>query len=478
MTEYYCRGYIRFIFVLILLVFCGAFLFFFLMPSQQATGFQSAGQRTVVLLPLGLLFGGMACAGFVGLLNTFTVFRLDENGILKRWWNGSTQEFAWKDLVRAEPTQDGSGNLTDFRGNRMSVPSTEFGYRSEAGRSLHEALAERLANLPDAVKARIEAPREFRFGQPAPAIAAGFMAVLCIVLAISVPLMPMSGPPPPLAFKIGLPAFCLFGALFMAYLGLQQATRVLLLTDTGLIDRSLFGKREIPFDQIVSVTTKDMQTKSGTMEVTTVKSAATTITIPSLLPNYDRLTAALHGKVGAQVTENAPQAIAEETKRFLMVNVIGLFVIGCLLGLAWAGIWLTALHDGQAALQRQAELDAHGKRATGEAIGVGETGSKSRSYSLNYSFQVDGRSYNHVSSVSREVYDNQQIGEAVQVDYLPNDPEVSRVTLSIAKENAKDKIRVAKMMIGFACGLPFLLGGLGFTQRPRYRAPSGRTSSR
>ncbi len=95
MTDYFCRRTIRFIFVLMLLVFGGAFLFFFLMPSQQASGFQSSGTRTVVLLPLGLLFGGMACAGCVGLLNTFTVFRLDENGILKRWWNGSTQEFAW-----------------------------------------------------------------------------------------------------------------------------------------------------------------------------------------------------------------------------------------------------------------------------------------------------------------------------------------------------------------------------------------------
>ncbi len=282
--------------------------------------------------------------------------------------------------MRAEPTQDGSGTLTDIHGNRMSVPSAESGYRSKAGRSLHEALGEKLANLPEEVKARIEESREFRFGQTAPPLAAGFMALLCVALAISMPLLPYSGPPAPLAFKIGVPAFLLVGALFMAYLGLQFATRVLLLTDTGLIDRSVFGRREIPFDQVVSVTTKDMATKSGVVEVTTVKSATTTISVSSRLPNYDRLVASLRAKVGAQVTENAPEAVVAEKKQSLLVNVIGLAVIGCLFGLGVGGLALTLLHDGQAALQRQGELDAHSKQTTGEATGVGTNGSKSKSY--------------------------------------------------------------------------------------------------
>lgn len=91
---------------------------------------------------------------------------------------------------------------------------------------------------------------------------------------------------------------------------------------------------------------------------------------------------------------------------------------------------------------------------------------------------MEGKSYSHTSSVSREVYDEQLIGGQVQIDYLPNDPEVSRVTFSIAKESAADKIRAAHIMIGVACGLPFLLGGLGFMQRPRYHPTPGRTSPR
>lgn len=472
MTKYSCRGIIRFVYVAMMLVFGGAFLAFSLLPAFQSGTFRSPGERIAVAVPLGLLFGGAACAGVVGLLNTFTVFLMDGEGIRKLRWNGGTQELFWRDLVRAEPMQDGSGTLMDRQGHRMTVPSAELRYRSQGGRTLQDELAERLANLPEEAKKQVEAPREFRLGQTAPALAAGFLALMLIVCAVTMPLLPTSGPPPPLAFKLGLPAFFLCGALFVGYLGLQFATRVLLLTDAGLIDRSAFGKREIPFTQVIAFTTKDVSTKSGTVEIKTIKSANTTIHIQSTLPNYDRLVQALQERIGGQVTENAPQAMADETRKYLLVNVIGLFMIGCLFGLATHWLGATLQQDAQVTMQRQLNLDAHGKRTTGEVTGVEEHGSKSVSYTMNYNFQVDGKPYSHFSTVSRAVYENQPIGSRIQVDYLPSDPEVSRATLSIAKEKAEEKLHAARGMFLFSWALPFLLGGLGFTQKPRYRPTS------
>lgn len=469
MTNYYCRGRFRWMFVLMLLVFGGAFVSFYLLPALNPVGGQSVGERLVGAFPLGLLFGGVACAGMVGLLVTFTVIRLDENGIIKRWCTGSAQQCAWRELVQVDSPPGGSIALTDFRGSRLTVPSPELGYASKAGRSLYEALETQLANLPKDLKAQMAELREFRFGVDASVIAAGFLALLCVAIAVTMSFMPTSGPPPPLAYKLGLPAFFLLGALFVVHLGLRQATRVLMLTDTALIDRSLFGTREIPFDQVVSVTTKDVPGKSGTMEWTTVKSATTTIGFPAQLPNYDKLVQAIQARVGTQVAANAPQAIQKEARQSLLQNVIGLFVIGSLFGLGLGGLAVTGLHEGQDALQRQMELDVQGKRTKGQVTGTGTSGSKSRSYNLNYTFEVDGKTYSRSSSVSRDAYEQVPMASAVGVDYLPNDPEVSRITLSIAKDNAKDKIRAARVMIAVGCGLPILFGVIGLTQKPRYR---------
>ncbi len=380
--TYSCRIKTRFFFAGITLVFGSAFLFFFLTPLNVAGGFPTTAQHVAAMLPLGLLFGGVAGAGVVGLLLTLTVYRLDERGITKRWWNGSTQRLLWIDLMNAEPMQDGSGALTDLHGGQLSLPSAEFGYRDRQGRTLQNALGEYLTRLPQETKRRLEMPREFRMRQKAVELATGFMTLLLIACAVSEPLLPFSGPPPPLAAKIAIPGFFLLGALFIAYLGLRLATGGILLTDHSLIDRSLFGRREIPFAQIVSITAKEVPTKTSTIEVTTIKSATTTIRLTSQLPNYDKLTAFLQAKAGARVTVNAPQVVVSEARQSLLVSVIGLFIIGCLFGLALGGFAMTLMHDGQAALQRQAELDIHGRRTTGEAIGVEVSGSKSRSYSL------------------------------------------------------------------------------------------------
>jgi hypothetical protein len=319
--------------------------------------------------------------------------------------------------------------------------------------------------------------REFRSEDRAALIAAVLLALLCIAVAVVMPLLPYSGTPAPLGYKVGMSAFFGCGALLMVYLALQHTTRVLRLTDTALIDRSVFGTREIPFDQVVSATTREMTGKSGVFEVTTVRSAAAAISFSSRMPNYDRLVQSIHARVGVQVAGNMSQALSAESRRSLQVNVIGLFIMGCLFGVGLGYVGAMSLHQGQDALKRQVDLDIHGQRTTGETLGVGKVNTKSPRYYLNYSFQVDGKTYAHASTVSSDVYDHQPIGSAVQVDYLPDQPDVSRVTLSIARQTAESTILFGKGMMVFACVLPILLSGLAYAQRPRFRGTGGRTAS-
>jgi len=303
-TEYCCNKWIRTLFVLMVVLFGGAFGAFYMGPAMRAPDASAADQRLLIALPLGLLFGGMVCAGLVGLVTSFTTIRLDANGIIKRFWYGRSQQVAWRDLVSVESAKGASIKLTDAHGARMALPHPERGYISGAGQTLCDAVEAELASLPEGVKTRIEEPHTFRFGTDTGTIAAGFMSLLCTVLAFTMPLMPHSGPPAPAIALIGMSTCFLFGALFMAQLALRHATQVFTLTDTGLTDQNLFGKQIIPFEQAISIRTKEVSGRSGTIEWTTIKSATNVIKFPSNLPNYDQLVRQLHVKLERCVEAN------------------------------------------------------------------------------------------------------------------------------------------------------------------------------
>lgn len=158
----------------------------------------------------------------------------------------------------------------------------------------------------------------------------------------------------------------------------------------------------------------------------------------------------------------------QEARRQKWTNGIGFFVIGCFFGMLTFFLGLTSQDEGQKALQPQLELDAHGKRTTGQSTGGWESNGRGPIiYTMNYSFEVDGKTYPHSSVVSRDVYQSQPAGSAVQVDYLPNDPKVSRMRLSIAKEKAEENLHVAHWAFVLSWVWPFLMGSFGFLLKPR-----------
>lgn len=469
MTKYAYNGADRLKFALMTLVYGSVVLFLCFFPAKRPW---PIAERLMLTAPFILITGLVACFALYSLLDTFTVFLLDAGGIHKRRLSGRIQELAWRDLARAEPAKDGSGALVDHHGRRMTIPPAESGYRSEDGRSLHADLVDCLAQLPPEAERRVENQREFRVGDASDAIGAAIFALVLICLGGALLIVPAE-PPTPLAGKVGIIAFFLGFALLIVWSGLKQATRVLIVTESSLIDRSRFGSREIPFAKVVAVTTQDVATRSKTMEVTTIRSAETTIKLSSRMANYDRLVQQVHSLVGDRIAENAPQAMADETRRQLRMSLITLFVFGslCGLGLHWVGSSMQ--EEGQIALRQQQAIDASGKRTTGEVTDVEKKGSKA--YILTYRFPVNGKTYSHRSRVSRDDYENPSVGDAIQLDYLPNDPEVSRANLTIARERAGEQLRLGHGMMLFGWGIPFLLSGLALTHKPRYRSTAAHT---
>lgn len=465
MTTFVSKWSARLNFAFLLLM-SGAGVGLFVWRFFQPTAFPSETQRWALTAPLLLMFGGGTLYSLWNLLETFAVYILDEHGIVKRGWNGSTRRFAWDDITDHETRRLEGMTLINSQGERMRIP-LNYGYNNAARQGLGATLQQYLTESREGNPSQDLSTREFRFGNSTATRAAMFMAAIALALGICMPLMPFSPPAPP-AFRIGM---CLFGfgsALFFLVLALTQSTRTLKLTPTHLIDQNLFRRREIALAQIEAIFSKEISAKSGPVEVTTVQSANGKITFPAMLPNYHKLVQALHARTGVQGTRNAAQAMARDASSQRRQTVVGLFVVGSLLGLGFIGIAQMILQGAEESQARNAQMDARGQTTTGRVTGVETRGSKSTTYYLDYTFLVAGQSYSSLSPVVKIDYDNAQTGDSVQVTYLPENPHVCRIAQSISKQRNAERMQAAHMMIGVACGLPFLLVVLGLLNKTKY----------
>ena len=471
MTPYVSSGRTRFNFVVMMLVYGGAAAFVVTMLSIQSSTFRSPTEQWAVAVPLALFFGGFGVYGLWNLLEALAIYTLDADWIVKRRWNGATQRLAWSDLTGSETRRGGGVTLIGSGGERMEIP-LNFRYRNTAQENLGTALQPHLEALQEKQAAQPTPQREFRFGKSVATTAGLFMALVALVIGICIPLAPYSSPPPP-AFQIGMLIFGVGSAFFFLWIALQQSTRVLTLTDTHLIDRNLFRRREVAFAEVQSVFSKVMPTNSGSIEFTTVQGAHGKIVINSQLPNYEALVKALHARVDVRETpqtkaEKTEQAIAQDARSQRRQTVVGMFIIGCVFALALAGLALNGIHDAQGSLDRNAQMDARGQQVMGLVTGRERHGSKSTTYYLDYMFRAQGQPYTSMSPITYSDYQDVRIGAPVQVTYMPENPHVCRAAPSISREQAHSRINAGYVMIAIGCGLPFLLVFLALSNKARY----------
>lgn len=93
-----------------------------------------------------------------------------------------------------------------------------------------------------------------------------------------------------------------------------------------------------------------------------------------------------------------------------------------LVGVTWLVGWLGARDIG--------DLNAllgHGMTTTAHVTDKHEHHGKSTSYSLDYSFTVDGEEVDSNESISHYTYDYTNIGDPIDVTYLPEQPQTHRV---------------------------------------------------
>ena len=279
--------------------FCGVallalvILFIVLAASQLAT-------FTLLLFSAVCAIFGLASVAATGLLFLHTgrdagaSFVVDDEGITRRAW-GRTTALAWRDLSRLEEFNGTSARsdgkafaprlcvLYGDRGQRVAVP---FQFMGDDGPRLRGRLETHVSRL------RGDDLRDLaRYGAAAqPGQRVGF-----IVLTLMAPLFLLGGLA---ALDSGGDAarprsWTYFGALCIAaspllmLLGVELISRKLEVMSNGLAVRSVFSRRDIPFDQMESITIKVDDVEAPATEYAIMRSnAGGKIKFDSSMPGY------------------------------------------------------------------------------------------------------------------------------------------------------------------------------------------------
>ena len=131
----------------------------------------------------------------------------------------------------------------------------------------------------------------------------------------------------------------------------------------------------------------------------------------------------------------------------------------CTLGLGVPSLF--AFQDAHAKLTWQEQLDTHGVTTVGQVTQTSTSGgSKSTTYYVGYSFEVNGRTYRHKSPVAYSDYQRAVPGQPIQVIYPSNNPDISRAVISIGRKNAEGERTAAYILLGLALFLPLIVYGV------------------
>lgn len=375
-----------------------------------------------------------------GIIESCAVFIVDDDGITKRSVLGAVS-IPWDRVVRLSMSDQRKSNivLTDDSGRRLCIRQS-LGSEPEA---LAQIVTERLAALT--AKQLAEFGTEVRVFRPN-----GAAAWACLVMPIPFTGMGLALLRDPNMFSGPTSGRLTFAGLLLAFglagfgLFLHLVTQRLTVSPGEFSDASLFRTRRIRFGRIDSVMSRELATKAGGIEMTTVCGDGQSISFTASMPDYALLRDYLRAHAGQEAREQGEQAVPVAQRRESRQMIVAAVLLNVLMfGL---GAWVLA--RSAVSLERQHELDVHGVTTTGVATGGEETGGKSSAYYVDFTFNVNGLHHRGRSMISRRDFEKGQSGDAIGITYLPGDPSVCRSVNSIARERAEDQRRSPLFLFG------------------------------
>lgn len=236
-----------------------------------------------------------------------------------------------------------------------------------------------------------------------------------------------------------------------AVLALYMLTWTLTIGPDRITSRSLFTRKTVPLNQIDSIIIRDVPTKNGSINTTTVEGVGQKITFSATMPDYALVRDYLQARAGESAVERGAAAVPTMEKKQLRETMIVATVVSLF---GFGGLFLYFQHTALQRLEVQDRLDTRGIRVIGHVDGTHTTGSKSTTYLIDYDFTANGLTYHHSSPVTRADYDAAQPQQPISIRYLPDDPSISRAQQSIGRQDAESMLHVSYWILLFAVATP------------------------
>ena len=225
-------------------------------------------------LAMRFLFGltGLGCSWYYGwgLLEWFTVYEVDADGITRRAWNGR-RYMRWADVVqyKASGHKDGTVTLRDDQNNELSVCFSLLSARYN--RELREFLAPYLAPARERQMRDISGLDTVYRPNRGQLVLAGALVLALGAFFFIGGLTMLTGRSPD---REGAAVAVTAGLLLLlpgARVTIWALTRTMTVTPDGLTESSRFGSKTVLFHQVTALTTREAANKGDRWEATLVE---------------------------------------------------------------------------------------------------------------------------------------------------------------------------------------------------------------
>lgn len=269
--------------------------------------------------------------------------------------------------------------------------------------------------------------------------------------------------------SIGAGIFLAFGALLL-WLLLYALNHRIEISKSGIAIKSLNFQKTIPFDEIQSITTKEVVTKDNSIQITTVRGKdKNNIKLSLTIPNYLMILELLREKAVNTTPEGDLNELKSDEVKQKKVGNGGLLVAAPICVAMMFLLPLLMQTKYQERLDQYMETGRKGVAAEATVISKSMASGKKTEYLLAYSFTPKGKSTPVKSSspVKYSAWERTRVGDKLTALYIPGEPAKCRLTISQAGEIAKGGMRVNYFYFGTGVFSAFYFGYLFYAQFKR-----------
>ncbi len=334
-------------------------------------------------------------------IETWALYTLDEQSVKKTTWLG-TEEARWDEITVYEVRSEEGKPVYRLRRAEGSPLTIHLVYVGDRASEMNALLLLRLEPVTQRMRGRIE--KEVTTLYPHRKITCP-LSIACGVFSLLIPLLPSSPSRHPEADRIALVLMQLFGIAGMvgAYWFYRWKIQI---DGQGVAIEAPFISKRIEFRDITAIEVH----KPGY----TIRSLKTAITLPREAQESHFLASYISDRSMPIMPPKDPAKLKTRGSNNLQLGFVFLILLCIASSIGFMGV---------TALQTERLLDRQSQPVNGRITQLAQN----RVY---YSFTALNVEYEGESSIVPKEAKALQIGNPIRVEYLPDNPQVSRATIS------------------------------------------------